>query len=53
MEAICSVIYAGQRVATDLTEVTTLRKMLIDKYQSVSSKCGVEVHVGMGWREAI
>ena len=38
MEAICSVIYAGQRVATDLTEVATLRKMLVDKYQSVSTR---------------
>ena len=36
MEAICSVVYAGQRVATDLAEVAALRKMLIDKYQSVS-----------------
>eukprot|EP00887_Chlorella_sp_A99_P006452 scaffold3.g6452.t1 len=42
VEAICSVVYAGQRVATDLAEVATLRKMLVDKYQAVMQEIAQE-----------
>ena len=34
-QGICSVIYAGERVSTDLQEVNAVAKMLISKYRCV------------------
>lgn len=32
LQAICSLIYAGERVATDLAEIAVVSKMLVFKY---------------------
>ena len=56
-QGICSVIYAGERVSTDLQEVNAVAKMLISKYRCVGGWCvcgvcfggvGVCVWVGGG-----
>lgn len=38
MEAICSIIYAGDRMMTDLPEMAVLRNILVHKYSSVYGK---------------
>ncbi|GAB4821969.1 hypothetical protein N2152v2_009015 [Parachlorella kessleri] len=38
MEAICSLIYAGDRMSTDLPELAVIRGILIHKYASVYGK---------------
>ncbi|KAI3436025.1 hypothetical protein D9Q98_002082 [Chlorella vulgaris] len=40
VEAICSLIYAGERVSTDLNEVAVVAKMLISKYGSMYKSSG-------------
>lgn len=38
-QAICSLIYAGERVSTDLNEVAVVAKMLISKYGCAGRNC--------------
>ncbi|PSC71204.1 IST1-like protein [Micractinium conductrix] len=40
VEAVCSLIYAGERVATDLAEVAQVGKMLTSKYNSPYKDAG-------------
>lgn len=34
-QAICSLIYAGERIATDLAEIAAVAKQLVSKYRWV------------------
>jgi hypothetical protein len=40
VEAICSLIYAGERIATDLAEIAAVAKQLISKYSGVYKESG-------------
>lgn len=33
LQAICSLIYAGERIATDLAEIAAVAKQLVGKYK--------------------